>query len=304
MDTTDDITSLILEPAEAPEPAPEAMEEEALEVEEAPEEIAADEGDEDDDDEQDEGPQEQRIIVKVDGEEREVTLDDLKRSYSGQAYIQKGMQEAAEAKKQAEAVFQQLQEGRNAVAALYQRMQAGQLALAPTPPDPELINTDPFGYLRQKEAFEVKLQEYRQQQAQIQQAIGQQSQADEHAMRVYAAEQARELSRHIPDFADAEKAGALGKKLVAAGDAYGYSAEEIGGVMDARAIRVLHDAMQWRALQGAKKTVEEKAQKARPIVKPGAKAAESTGRKGQAEKARAQMHKTGSVDDVAKYLLT
>lgn len=147
MDTTDnDITSLILEPAETPEPDTEALEEEAPEVEEAPEEIAAEEGGEDDDDEQDEGPQEHRFTVKVDGVEVDVTLDDLKRSYSGQAYIQKGMQEAAEAKEQAEAAFLQLPEGRNAIADLYQRMQAGQLAPAPTPPDPDLLNTNPFGY--------------------------------------------------------------------------------------------------------------------------------------------------------------
>ena len=36
------------------------------------------------------------FVVKVDGEQVEVTLDDLKRDYSGQAYIQKGMREAAE----------------------------------------------------------------------------------------------------------------------------------------------------------------------------------------------------------------
>jgi len=38
-------------------------------------------------------------MVKVDGQEQEVTLDELKRGYSGQKYIQKGMTEVAENRK-------------------------------------------------------------------------------------------------------------------------------------------------------------------------------------------------------------
>jgi len=39
------------------------------------------------------------FTVKVDGEEREVDLEELTRGYSGQKYIQKGMAENAETKK-------------------------------------------------------------------------------------------------------------------------------------------------------------------------------------------------------------
>jgi len=47
------------------------------------------------------------FTVKVDGEERQVDLDELTRGYSGQKYIQKGMAENAETKKQLDQQAQQ-----------------------------------------------------------------------------------------------------------------------------------------------------------------------------------------------------
>ena len=46
--------------------------------------------------------QQELYQVKIDGEDREVTLDELKRGYSGQKYIQKGMSDVASQKKQFE----------------------------------------------------------------------------------------------------------------------------------------------------------------------------------------------------------
>lgn len=43
--------------------------------------------------------------VKVNGQEEQVTLDDLKQGYSGQKYVQQGMQDAAAQKKEAVAVL-------------------------------------------------------------------------------------------------------------------------------------------------------------------------------------------------------
>ena len=64
----------------------------------------SDDQDEDEAEEAEDAGQQELYTVKVDGEEREVTLEDLKRSYSGQAYISKGMNEAAQQKKEDKAV--------------------------------------------------------------------------------------------------------------------------------------------------------------------------------------------------------
>ena len=71
--------------------------------------------------ESDVGPE--LYTVKVDGEERKVTLDELKREYSGQKYIQKGMQENAELRKQYEELTQQTSQERQMLAQMIQQLQ-------------------------------------------------------------------------------------------------------------------------------------------------------------------------------------
>ena len=50
--------------------------------------------------------------VKVNGQVKEVTLDELKQGYSGQEYVQQGMQDNAKMKKEVEGVYQALQNER------------------------------------------------------------------------------------------------------------------------------------------------------------------------------------------------
>ena len=71
-------------------------EEVELDADEAEEYDEADTEEEDDEEDEVEEAQEQpeTFTVKVDGEEIEVTREELTRSYSGQKYIQKQMQEA------------------------------------------------------------------------------------------------------------------------------------------------------------------------------------------------------------------
>ena len=121
----------------------------------------------------------------------------------------------------------------------------------------------------------------------------------------YLAEQAQLLTQRIPEFADAKKAGELKKSLIEAGSQhYGFSPDELQGISDARHVQVLHDAMRYRQLMAGKERVQEKvAQVNRPVVRPGAKRPETTGKQIEAKKALSRMKTTGSVDDVAAYLL-
>lgn len=257
-------------------------------------------------DEDDGGEASQKFKVKVDGQELEVTLDDLKRSFAGQGYIQKRMQEVAAVRKEAEAIYNALNEERAQVAqalAVYQQ----QLTAAgnPQPPSKELLKTDPIRYLEEEAAYREGM-EQRQALAQ-QQAIlmQQQSEQQKRAYAAYLAEQAQLLTQRIPEFADAKKAGELKRALIETGaQHYGFSPEELQAVSDARHVQVLHDAMRYRQLMAGKERVQEKvAQVNRPVVRPGAKRPETTGKQIEANKARARMKSTGSVDDVAAFLL-
>lgn len=248
----------------------------------------------------------QRFRVKVDGEEVEVTLDDLKRSFAGQGYIQKRMEQVAAVRKEAEGVYNALNQERAQLAqalAVYQQQisAAGNLQ----PPSRELLKTDPIRYLEEEAAYREtaeRQQALAQQQATLMQ---QQSEQQARAYKAYLAEQAQLLTQRIPEFADAKKAGDLKAKLVEAGSQhYGFSSDELNAISDARHVQVLHDAMRYRQLMAGKERVQEKvAQVNRPVVRPGAKRSETTGKQIEANKARARMKSTGSVDDVAAFLL-
>jgi hypothetical protein len=248
----------------------------------------------------------QSFRVKVDGQEVEVTLDDLKRSFAGQGYIQKRMQEVAAVRREAETVYNALNQERAELAqalAVYQQ----QLSAAgnPQPPSRELLKTDPIAYLEQEAAYREGMEQRQalaQQQAFLMQ---QQSEQQARAYKAYLAEQAQLLTQRIPDFADAKKAGELKRSLIEAGSQhYGFTPEELQGVSDARHVQVLHDAMRYRQLMAGKERVQEKvAQVNRPVVRPGAKRPETTGKQIEAKKAMSRMKSTGSVDDVAAFLL-
>ena len=260
--------------------------------------------DEDEAEEAEDAGQQELYTVKVDGEEREVTLDDLKRSFSGQAYIQKGMQEAAEAKKEAEGVYQALLNERQQLSNLLYQAQSGQIAQPPIPPSRELFNNDPIGYMEAKLSYDEALQNYQNQQYQIQQVAEQQNYQMQIAQQQYLQGEMQRLAQAIPEFGDAKTASKLKEDLVQFGSKLGYSEAELSEVMDHRAILVLQKAMKYDQLVEGKSKATQKASNARPVVKPGTKKTGRTGAAKQRQNAQARMKKTGSIDDVAKFLLS
>jgi hypothetical protein len=264
----------------------------------------SDDQDEDEAEEAEDAGQQELYTVKVDGEEREVTLDDLKRSFSGQAYIQKGMQEAAEAKKEAEGVYQALLNERQQLSNLLYQAQSGQIAQPPMPPSRELFNKDPIGYMEAKLSYDEALQIYQNQQYQIQQVAEQQNYQMQIAQQQYLQGEMQRLAQAIPEFSDAKTASKLKEDLVQFGSKLGYSEAELSEVMDHRAILVLQKAMKYDQLVEGKSKATQKASNARPMVKPGTKKTGRTGAAKQRQNAQARMKKTGSIDDVAKFLLS
>ena len=311
----DSAVGLITEP-EAPEELEEASEE--PEVEADPEE--ADESEEDDaeiddgeaeeveedeyEDSDDAGQEQlQKFKVKVDGEELEVTLDDLKQGYSGQKYVQKGMQEAATARKQAEEVYSALLAERQQLANLYQQMQSGAIAAPPSPPTKELFDQDPIGYMEQKMAYDEAKAKYDEQNTQMQQVMQQQSEAQARAMQAYVQQEMQALKAVIPEFGDASKATKIRENLVRGGNEYyGYTPEEIGNVMDHRAVMVLNDALKYREIMAGKSKAEKKTATAKPVIKPGAKKV-GDGKKTIQQRRKAKLNQSGRIEDAIGLIL-
>jgi hypothetical protein len=66
----------------------------------------------------------------------------------------------------------------------------------------------------------------------------------------------------------------------------------------------MRDAVAYRKLQTSKTKVVEKTKGARPMVKAGAKKTASGAKVVKQKEARSKMQNSGSVDDVAKFLLS
>lgn len=254
----------------APEPEMEAQETEAPEAEEYEPEASEDVEAVEEDTAQEQAPS--KYTVKVDGKEVEVTLDDLKRSFSGQAYIQKGMQEAAEARKAATDLFQNLQAEQAKFMQVVQTIQEQGFKAPPQAPDMAMMDKDPIGYMQADARYRKELGEYQVQQQQIQQTAMAHRQMQDRQMAEFVAEQSKLLQSRIPEFADANKAREVtGKIRATATEAYGFSDQEIGGIVDARQVQVLYDAMKWRELQAAR---TKQAPAAPKSIKPVARRAE------------------------------
>lgn len=242
--------------------------------------------------------------VKVDGEEVQVSIDDLKRSYSGQAYIQKGMQEAANQKKEAEAVYQALLQERQQTSQLLSQMQSGEMLQEPQAPTKELFNKDPIGYMEAKMQYDEAKSEFDKQQATIQQAQAQQNQQMEYARQVYLKEEMQKLTQVIPDFADPEKAGKMRDDLVQGGMKLGFSEAELAEVSDHRALVALYKAMKYDEIVNGKEKAVNKTKNSRKMVKPGAKKSASLSKVKAREKAVSRMKQTGDVNDVANFIIS
>lgn len=255
--------------------------------------------------EQNEVDQEPVFTVKVDGQEQEVTLDELKRGYSGQKYIQKGMAEAAEMRKQIEQMQQETSQRQQMLNQMINQVQQNGIPVVPEYPSEELRESDPLGFL-EAEANYRRAVEKRQQWDNQQRYLAQQQAAQEQQMNnQFLEQQAMRLAEWMPEFADPEKRTVFVQEMSSkAKKHYNLTDEQIGTVKTAEEVMILNDALKWRELQAKTGQAQKKAQGARPVVQPAAKRAASTGKANQAKKAKSAMKRTGSPDDVANWLLS
>lgn len=234
--------------------------------------------------------------VKVDGVEQQVPLRELLRDYSGQQFIQKGMQENAQLKKQAEQVFATLTQERQQLQQLVQQVQQGALT-PPAQPDPNDYVDDPFGWHEAQMKYAEKANAYNDQMQKVTHQLQQQAQADQAMRQEYAKAEAAELVRKMPELADPKKAEAFYGTVTESARNLGYSEQEVQGISSHRDMMTLWKAAQWDKLQSgdSKKIVAEKSKKARPKIKPGAKKTVSA--KQKQSKQRNKLKRTGSIQD-------
>jgi hypothetical protein len=213
-----------------------------------------------------------RYRVKAAGEEREVTLDELIKSYQlGTDYTQK-TQSLAEQRKALEAEKQAVEQAKTLRDQYAERLQAIQQVLAEQSKGENLEalkESDPIGY-----AVRVaELQQRREQLAAVQaeqQRIAYQQQS-EHQQRLASivAEEQQKLAQAIPEFADPQKGETVRGEIRTYAKQLGFTDQELAQVYDSRAVLTLWKAAQYDKLLSQKPGVQKKVAEAPKVLKPG-----------------------------------
>jgi hypothetical protein len=239
-----------------------------------------------------------RYRVKAAGEEREVTIDELIKSYQlGTDYTQK-TQALAEQRKAVEAEKSAVEQAKQLRDQYAQRLELIQKVLAEQnkPENIEALkDTDPIGYA-------VKMAEQMQRKEQLsavqaeQQRLAHMRQAEQQqALQAHLAQEAQKLTQFIPEFSQPEKADQVRADIRQYAKSIGFSDQELANVYDSRAVLALWKAAQYDKLvsQGPKKVSQ-----APPVLKSGAaKVAQPETESYKAE--RNKLRKTGKARDAA-----
>ena len=239
-----------------------------------------------------------RYRVKAAGEEREVTIDELIKSYQlGTDYTQK-TQALAEQRKAVEAEKSAVEQAKQLRDQYAQRLELIHKVLAEQnkPENIEALKeTDPIGYA-------VKMAEQMQRKEQLsavqaeQQRLAHMRQAEQQqALQAHLAQEAQKLTQFIPEFSQPEKADQVRADIRQYAKSIGFSDQELANVYDSRAVLALWKAAQYDKLvsQGPKKVSQ-----APPVLKSGAaKVAQPETESYKAE--RNKLRKTGKARDAA-----
>lgn len=288
---------------------------EEIEPTNEPEEVEAEEADDDSDllefeeteeteetDEAEEQP-DNLIPVKIDGNEEMWTLDQLKQSAAGQGYINKRMQEIASVEKNYKSEIEQLTLQRQQMLDFFNQAKDQGLQ-EPVPPSADLFDSDPIAYMQEKLKYDESKKSYDAKVTQMNELQTQQNAANEARLQEYTMNQAQLLTEKLPEIADPNKGEAIKKGIAETGEFYGFTAEELGSVRDHRYILAMHDAMRYRQLVQKKAKATSGKKESLGTVKAGAKKKATAYTAKQKQKAQSDMQKSGSVDDVAKFLLS
>ena len=254
--------------------ADEETESEEVEEESDEDELEATEEDDEDSDEVEEA---QTFKVKANGEEQDVTLDELVEGYQKGSDYTKKSQHLAEQRKAVEEHAYAIQEAQNLRDEYHARLGQVQEVLQNNAEEyvdlDVLKENDPIAYavaVAERTENSKKLQAVQQEQVRLSEeskAYHSQQQAQ------FVQSQAKLLSEKMKDFSNPKKAEQLKGEIRNFGKSVGFSDQELGQVLDHRHVMVLHKAAQWDKLQKAKAGVTKKVANAPKMSKKGNKVA-------------------------------
>lgn len=249
-------------------------------------------------------PDGQKYRVRVNGEEMEVTLNELREGFQLKSDYTRKMQELADSRNEMSQRAQAIEQSRQQYAQMLKAMEERYEALIPPEPNWEqLAKDDPAQYTRQRAAWDrlqKQLQSVQEERGKVQAEQNAQHQA---RMQQYLQGQRDALLKHRPDLSDPEKWNSHFNDLNNyAIHEMGFSPQEVGSFLDHRVYLLLEKAHKYDALQnpGAQGSKGKPAGSKReiPNLAPGSKTRETAGN-AKSRKAQQRLAKSGSLQDAA-----
>ena len=278
-------------------------------LEEESEEETEEESEEESEESDEEVEEDPLYAVNVNGEEHEVTLDELMKGYSRQSDYTKKTQEVSEQRKEFDAMkqnmaqeYQQIQAERNQYVQALQSMMEGSMGNLDKFANVDweaLKGRDPIEYVTRREEFreaQEKVQgiQREQQMAQQRQAMQSQEEHKEIMQKEHTA-----LVEALPDWGNPEKQKDLSNGIRSYAMEQGFQKEELDSLIDHRSILVLLKAKKYDQLQ--KTDVRSKKLKNKPrVVRAGSGVVKESKSKRAAQMKR--LRGTGHINDASALL--
>ena len=240
--------------------------------------------------------------VKANGEELEVSLDELLNGYSRTADYQKKTQSLAEQRKAVEVERSKIAETAKVRDTYAQRLQVIEQMLqqqSGTEDLTQLRENDPIGYAlavadrseKEKQIYAIRAERQRVQQEQAQQ----QSQV----LQSHVQQEQQKLVDLIPEFKDEAKAEVIRRDIRVYAKSIGFSDQELSQVYDSRAVTALYKSMMYDKLVAGKSGTLKKVQSAPKTLRPGTSNPKSSDQEGQ-KKDFERLRQSGNKKDAAK----
>ena len=274
--------------------------EEVSEEEEASEEVETEDTGEE---ETEEVAEESNYTIKVDGEEYEVNLEELKAGYQRQSDYTRKSQALAEGRKENEAIQSErirLEQERQMYAnglQMLKEQQSAKLQEFKGVDWENLKEEDPYAYMLKKDEYR-DAQDKARNAAQQQQIVQQQQQQQEAQSRAtFVQDQYSQLVNALPEWDNKESTVKEDIRKFAISS--GYAPEEVDQLADHRSVLILKKAMEFDKLTKKVAPKKKAIKKVPKVQKSGRGKVKSEAADDKTKKKRARLRKSGHQDDAA-----
>ena len=210
--------------------------------------------------------------VKVNGQELDVTLDELRNGYSRDADYRQKTEELSHQRKQFQSESEkQRQDYSQKLNELNQRLSAAQVDLNAE------INSADLDKLYDEDPTEAARVErkLKKKQDALNQSLQQTQAEQKEQFSSFLQDQQRKLVSKMPEFSDPAKASSLKANMKSTLNNYGFNDQEVAQVYDHRIVMLVNDAMKYRSMQNSKPNIAKKITKPSKPFSSGVKQSKS-----------------------------